>query len=153
MVIRYETMIRICPSLVRIHVFLQKKTLKKKEVNHTAAEFDLLHRQNKVSLTYHSLLELSSRAKITMCCHRYWHWLWHTKYQKQHGFTTKGTTSILSWCVYIYNLPRYLRISVFPIMQLNSNATPLRICPHFVLICFLPIWIINISPILQHKWT
>ena len=24
--------------------------------------------------------------------------------------------------------------------QLNSNATPLRICPHFVLICFLPIW-------------
>ena len=41
---------------------------------------------------------------------------------------------------YIYNQPRYLRISVFPIMQLNSNATPLRICPHFVLICFLPIW-------------
>ena len=30
----------------------------------------------------------------------------------------------------IYNQPRYLRISVFPIMQLNSNATPLRICPH-----------------------
>ena len=33
----------------------------------------------------------------------------------------------------MYNQPRYLRISVFPIMQLNSNATPLRICPHFVL--------------------
>ena len=42
--------------------------------------------------------------------------------------------------IYIYNQPRYLRMSVFPIMQLNSNATPLRICPHFVLICFLPIW-------------
>ena len=55
--------------------------------------------------------------------------------------------------IYIYNLPRYLRISVFPIMQLNSTVTPLRICPHFVLMCFLPIWIINISPILQHKWT
>ena len=46
----------------------------------------------------------------------------------------------LSKYIYIYNQPRYLRISVFPIMQLNSNATPLRICPHFVLICFLPIW-------------
>ena len=42
--------------------------------------------------------------------------------------------------VYIYNPLRLLRICVFPIMQLNSNATLLRICPHFVLICFLPIW-------------
>ena len=47
---------------------------------------------------------------------------------------------ICNMYIYIYNQPRYLRISVFPIMQLNSNATPLRICPHFVLICFLPIW-------------
>ena len=42
--------------------------------------------------------------------------------------------------IYIYNPLRLLRICVFPIMQLNSNATLLRICPHFVLICFLPIW-------------
>ena len=39
----------------------------------------------------------------------------------------------------MYNVPRPHRICVFPIMQLNSNATPLRIYPHFVLMCFLPI--------------
>ena len=42
--------------------------------------------------------------------------------------------------IYIYNLLHSHRICVFPILQLNSNATPHRICPHFVLICFLPIW-------------
>ena len=53
------------------------------------------------------------------------------------------TWMLYSWradSIYIYNQLRYLRMSVFPIMQLNSNAPPLRICPHFVLICFLPIW-------------
>ena len=56
------------------------------------------------------------------------------------GQNSKIGSRFLTPKIYIYNQLRYLRMSVFPIMQLNSNAPPLRICPHFVLICFLPIW-------------
>ena len=42
--------------------------------------------------------------------------------------------------IYIYNLPHPHRICVFLILQLNSNANLLRICPHFVFMFFLPIW-------------
>ena len=40
--------------------------------------------------------------------------------------------------VYIYNLPHPHRICVFPILQLNSNANLLTICPHFVFMFFPP---------------
>ena len=42
------------------------------------------------------------------------------------------------YIVYIYNPLRLLRICFFPIMQLNSNATLLRICPPFRAHLFSP---------------
>ena len=50
---------------------------------------------------------------------------------------------IYIYIICIYNLLHSHRICVFPILQLNSNATPHRTCPHFVLICLLPIWPIS----------
>ena len=42
------------------------------------------------------------------------------------------------YSIYIYNLPHPHRICVFPILQLNSNANLLTICPHFVFMFFPP---------------